>query len=89
MRASDATGDVDVLENGTYTAVGSITSGLGSADGEWTDSNKNLYVANYRGNVQEYSCKANECGSTPTFTYDALEGGPVNMTTRSQWRRLR
>jgi hypothetical protein len=80
LYVSDVTGDVDVLENGTYTAVGSITSGLNSADGEWTDSHKNLYVANYRGNVQEYSCKANKCGSTPTFTYDALEG-PVNVTT--------
>lgn len=80
LYVSDVTGTVDVLENGAYTAVGSITSGLDSADGEWTDSHKNLYVANYRGSVQEYSCKANKCGSTPTFSYDP-PGGPVNVTT--------
>jgi hypothetical protein len=76
-------GGVKVLENVAYTPDGSITNGLTTPDGEWTDANKNLYVTNYlpNNNVVEYSCKKNKCSSSPTFTYSAGLVNAGNVTT--------
>jgi hypothetical protein len=81
LYVSDVTGDIVVLENRVYTPDGTITNGVSTPDGEWTDANKNLYVTNYLNNVVEYSCKVNKCGGTPTFTYSAGLKDPVNVTT--------
>jgi hypothetical protein len=73
-------GSISVFENGSYTYVGPFNGG-GTADGEWTDTHKNLYVANYGGSVAEFSCTTNKCGASPSFTYSTGLTNPINVTT--------
>jgi hypothetical protein len=78
---SDSKDGVKVFKNGLYTYLSSMTNGISTPDGEWTDTNRNLYVTNYRaGNVVEYSCTTNACSGSPTFTYDTGLNN-VNVTT--------
>lgn len=79
---SNTSGLITVLKNGTYAPNGTITNGISTPDGEWTDANKNLYVANYypAKNVVEYSCTVNACGSSPIFTYSTALNNATNVT---------
>ncbi|MGC1381863.1 MAG: hypothetical protein WA814_12675 [Candidatus Baltobacteraceae bacterium] len=77
---SDFGGEVIALKNKTYQEVGTITQGLSDADGLWTDSKGNLYVANATGpNVLEYKAGA----GSPTCTYSSGLVDPINVTTDS------
>lgn len=70
---------VDVLKNGSWKNVGSITVGIKGPNGNWVDENGNLYVANFfgsTGNVLEYSS-----GGSLRFTYDSGMVYPAAVVT--------
>lgn len=70
--------EVVVLKNKTYSEVGTISSGIGDADGVWVDNKGNLYVANVTGpNVLEFKPGS----STPNCTYSSGLVDPINVTT--------
>jgi hypothetical protein len=75
------TGAIEILENRVFTPEGTITAGLSCPDGEWTDTTKNLYVANCTisgdGNVREYSPGSRK----PKFTYRSGLIDPIFVTT--------
>jgi hypothetical protein len=69
---------VEILKNGSYMNLGSITNGINGSDGVWIDNKGNLYVANRTGvNVTEYAPGS----SSPTCTYSAGLIDPINVTT--------
>lgn len=70
-------GDVELLKNGTYADVGTISSGISGPDGNVLDLKGNLYVANYSGiTIQEYKPRA----TSPSFTYSSGMSDPVGVT---------
>jgi len=70
-------GSVELL-NSTYGLSGTITNGMNGPDGDWYDSNGNLFVANYAGvTLQEYAPGS----STPMFTYSSGLDDPIDVTT--------
>jgi len=61
--------------------TGTISKGLIHPDGDWYDSQGNLYVADYGGvDVQEYAPN----GTSPIFTYSAGLIDPVDVTADTQ-----
>jgi DNA-binding beta-propeller fold protein YncE len=59
--------EVEILSNKTYKQVGTISSGLDTAQGDFLDTAGNLYVAdNEAGDIQEYEAG----GTSPSFTYN-------------------
>jgi len=75
--ADVGSGAVEILGPSFHTKS-TITSGLDGPDGDWIDTSKNLYVANYEGiDVQEYAAGS----TTPTFTYSAGLVDPIEVTT--------
>jgi hypothetical protein len=69
---------VDILKNGTWKEVGSITYGIGDIDRNWVDGNGNFYFAQFSPvEIVEYAPGA----SSPTFTYDSQMQLPVDVTT--------
>jgi hypothetical protein len=73
-------GDVEILENGSYTDDGTISLGLNSVEGDFVDKQGNLYVAdNAAHRIQEYK----PGGSAPSFTYSAGMDQPVQVSVDS------
>jgi len=71
---------VEIL-NTTGKETGTISKGLIHPDGDWYDSQGNLYVADYGGvDVQEYAPN----GTSPAFTYSAGLIDPVDVTADTQ-----
>jgi hypothetical protein len=77
LYVSDAgTGAVEILKNGTWASLGSISTGLGGPDGDFLDKKGNFYVANYSGvTIQEYKPH----GTSPSFTYSSGMTDPVGV----------
>jgi hypothetical protein len=68
---------VDVLSYPSWSYYSDITSGIDGPDGNWVDTNGNLYIANYLGiNITEY----NSSGA-PIYTYSNGIEDPVNVST--------
>jgi hypothetical protein len=68
----NASDNVQLFANGTWSPKGTISNGVSQPTGDWIDKQGNLYVANahqYNGafNVQEYAPNA----SAPKFTYSS------------------
>jgi hypothetical protein len=73
-----AQNDMKVLKNGTYTPLGTITSGLNGPDGIWVDQLGNVYATNVIGkNVTEYA----KNHTTVAYTYSAGLGDPITVTS--------
>lgn len=72
--------DVALFKYGTWTSIGTITSGIVSPYGDWVDKNGNLYVAgrpsSASGDVTEYDSSGNVL-----FTYTTGMVEPVSVTT--------
>lgn len=69
---------VELLANGTYKNVGSISNGISSPQGDFLDKKGNLYVANAGGrpDITEYA----PGGTSPSFTYSAGMTDPLVVT---------
>jgi hypothetical protein len=66
------------LLNSRYKVTGIVTQGIDAPDGDWYDSQKNLYVANYHNDtVREYASG----GKSLRFTYSQGLYDPINVTT--------
>lgn len=73
-----ATNAVEVLKYGTWTSVGTITSGITFPNNSWVDTNGNFYVTNRftaSGTVTEY-----DAGGNLIFTY-STSAQPSAVTT--------
>ncbi|MBV9102710.1 MAG: hypothetical protein JO060_03915, partial [Candidatus Eremiobacteraeota bacterium] len=76
LYVADHKGAVDLLQNGRWNKVGSITNGIDSPGQEWVDASGNLYVSNSQ-NVTEYAPGS----SSPSFTYSGMLVAPHDVTT--------
>ncbi len=75
--ADGGLGDVEILENGSYTDDGTVSLGLNSVEGDFVDKPGNLYVADNAGHrIQEYKPGR----STPSFTYSAGMDQPIQVS---------
>jgi DNA-binding beta-propeller fold protein YncE len=78
--ADGGLGDVEILENVSYTDDGTIHLGLNSVEGDFVDKQGNLYVADNAGHrIQEYK----PGGSVPLYTYSAGMDQPVQVSVDS------
>jgi DNA-binding beta-propeller fold protein YncE len=71
--------DVVVFKYGTWTSLGTITSGIVSPFADWVDRSSNLYVTNdqtHPTNIVEYDSNGNQI-----FTYSAGIREPAGVTT--------
>lgn len=71
--------DVALFKYGTWTSLGTITSGIAHPYGDWVDKNGNLYVVNRPtsgGDITEY-----DATGSLIFTYSAGMHDPVSVTT--------
>jgi DNA-binding beta-propeller fold protein YncE len=66
---------VEILANGTYKNVGSISNGISVPHGDFLDKKGNLYVAN-ASNITEYA----PGGTSPSFTYSAGMTLPLGVS---------
>ncbi len=73
--------DDAIVLNKRYQVGQTITDGLYGADGDFIDSDGNVYVSDYGGlNVQEYAPGS----SSPLFTYSSGLADPIDVTTDSK-----
>ena len=76
--ADPANTAVELLANGTYKKVGSISNGITFPAGDFLDKKGNLYVANATSslpNIVEYA----PGGTSPSFTYNASMFDPTGV----------
>jgi sugar lactone lactonase YvrE len=75
------TSKVEILKNGRWEEIGEISSGIQGPDGDYVDSNRNFYIANYLGpNIEEYKPATTQ----PSFTYKSGMKDPVDVSADAQ-----
>lgn len=68
---------IDILQNKTYSPIGTISTGIVTPIGNFLDRHGNLYVADQDAvNVKEYAPRA----ESPTFTYNAGMISPEDVS---------
>jgi hypothetical protein len=75
------TGKVEILKNQSWQEIGEISSGIQGPDGNYVDSHRNFYTANYLGpNIEEYKPATTQ----PSFTYKSGMKDPVDVSADAQ-----